>query len=230
VEVEKMMTVRSASVLAALIALMLLVTGCFGALEVKFNVSGVVRDQTGAGMSGVVLGFGDRFGTAETNDSGEWNKVDLYGAVSVTPAKAGYYFVPAARVVDLSTKESVDFVGYPLPLDLELTNLSIRETKECFWPFGCDDPEYSYGIHGIVTNAGGPGEFKIEIFGMPFGVEDAPWNHVHTYGPREMGAGDTDVVISIPSSTTRYGWFKLELHGLVDSCWVLSQEVIEKVQ
>jgi hypothetical protein len=96
-----------------IISLVSLISGCFGgggSIPGAYTVSGFVRDSEGRGIEGAILDFSQGFGTATTNDMGEWSKNGLSGSVTITPAKAGYAFTPGSLKIS-GPSNSVNFIG-----------------------------------------------------------------------------------------------------------------------
>jgi len=99
---------------ALLIILLIIVslTACGGGsnnpAQSTYTVSGQIIDGDGRGVKGVTIHFSGGFGTAETDNKGEWNKSGLKGEVEISPAKSEVaVFDPNKVTVD--RKENVNF-------------------------------------------------------------------------------------------------------------------------
>ncbi|MDI9418812.1 MAG: hypothetical protein QM399_01355 [Bacillota bacterium] len=74
----------------------LLVTGCIYGGAIRYRISGVVVDEYGNPIEGVILTIsGDFSGTASTDAEGMWEAV-VRKTVTIVPSKEGYTFGPAS--------------------------------------------------------------------------------------------------------------------------------------
>ena len=115
-----MLVIRKSRIglILAVILLAGFLAGCVGGkpnTSANYNASGTVVDSDGVGIEGVLLSFtstdtNKNFGVAETDEDGKWDKTGLSGSVRVSPAKEGWEFEDAPKII---TKEETDlrFVG-----------------------------------------------------------------------------------------------------------------------
>lgn len=83
----------------------------------QYRVSGKVVDAQGNGIPGVILDFGAGFGTAQTDDSGQWVKTSLKGEVTITPILEGWVF--EAKTVKKAGSD-INFTGNKLTYSLNV--------------------------------------------------------------------------------------------------------------
>jgi len=78
------------------------------------TISGIITDDDGNGVQGVVITFDNGGGTTETNSNGYYSKSVGYGYTgTATPDKVGYTFTPSSRSYSnvTSNKENEDYTG-----------------------------------------------------------------------------------------------------------------------
>src|SRR6056297_2768408 len=76
----------------------------------KYEISGKVEDGKGNGIGDIVIRFSDGYAPTTTDSSGNWEKDNLSGDITVTPNDNEYVFDPASRSVS-GPDSYVNFVG-----------------------------------------------------------------------------------------------------------------------
>src|SRR6056297_1272724 len=76
----------------------------------KYEISGRVEDGEGNGIGDIVIRFSDGYAPTTTDSSGNWEKDNLSGDITVTPNDNEYVFDPASRSVS-GPDSYVNFVG-----------------------------------------------------------------------------------------------------------------------
>ncbi|MBI4601387.1 MAG: hypothetical protein HY721_05420 [Planctomycetes bacterium] len=81
----------------------------YAATRLLGEVSGVVLDESGAPVSGVLVSFTNGGGTAETGATGRYSRQLPYGwQGTAVPSKAGFVFIPPSRAHDLKSNVLAD--------------------------------------------------------------------------------------------------------------------------
>ncbi len=90
-------------------------TADFTGAPQTYLISGYIRDATGAGIRDVTISFGGARPAVSTDDDGYYVQDGFSsGAYSVTPARAGYTFVPSTQNVTISGADATaTFVATP---------------------------------------------------------------------------------------------------------------------
>jgi hypothetical protein len=101
------------------------------AIVIKYNISGVVRDNNGIGMANVTVTLsGGSQGTMTTGADGSYNfnNLDAAKSYTITPAKQGYTFVPSLKIFDnLSKNETQDFVGVLIIITYKIDGYTLNK-------------------------------------------------------------------------------------------------------
>jgi len=131
----------------------------------RYDVSGVVTDNQGEGVSGVEISFigDDSYSDVTTNIDGEFSKSGLKGEVELTPEKADYSFSPANETVTgerdnisfIAIEDSYSISGEILDDDGESLNNVRLEFESDNYDYGAvytdDDGNFEKdGLSGIV--------------------------------------------------------------------------------
>lgn len=111
---------RMLAVSSVLVLMMLVLAGCFG--PTPYTISGVITDAVGDGVADLTIEV-EGFGTATTDENGEWSMVDVKGEVVVTPVSDDYFFTPANMTVNEANADVVNFVA---SLDLDVVSGEIQ--------------------------------------------------------------------------------------------------------
>ena len=181
-----------------LVVILLVIFGGLGTAQLKAdafqrNVSGVVRDATGAGIPGVTLIATNRATnasqTTSTGPDGTYSFSLASGSYTVAATLPG--FRRATQVVDVTDKVlSVDFVLEPQLNEVVTVTAMKRESTVLDVPFSVAAPTEQVlrergveDIEGVAANVGGftvqnlgPGQTQVAIRGVSAGqiVRDQP--------------------------------------------------------